>query len=82
MTSDIDKLLGELQTLSAEDMRRMRRAIDEQLAEDRTGVGTNGKQRLQALNRLRKELATLPVCNPADGFSNRDHDKLLYGGDL
>ena len=31
------------------------------------------------LERLQKELAALPVMNPADGFSNRDHDDLLYG---
>ncbi len=32
------------------------------------------------LDRLRSELAVLPVCNPADGFCNRDHDDQLYGG--
>ena len=32
-----------------------------------------------ALRRLRQELAALPVDNPADGFSNRQHDQLLYG---
>jgi len=32
------------------------------------------------LDRLRRELAALPVCNPADGFSNRNHDEELYGG--
>jgi len=31
------------------------------------------------LKRLRHELASLPVHNPADGFSNRDHDNALYG---
>ena len=34
-----------------------------------------------ALHELRMELATLPVVNPADGFSNRDHDRLIYGGE-
>ena len=32
-----------------------------------------------ALHRLRRALALLPVMNPPDGFSNRDHDRLLYG---
>ena len=32
-----------------------------------------------ALRRLRQELAALPVRNPADGCSNRQHDQLLYG---
>ena len=31
------------------------------------------------LARLREELAALPVMNPADGFSNRNHDDQLYG---
>jgi hypothetical protein len=35
--------------------------------------------RRAALNQLRKELAALPVANPRDGFSGRDHDQLLYG---
>jgi hypothetical protein len=37
-------------------------------------------QKREALNQLRKELAALPVANPADGFSGRDHDQALYGG--
>lgn len=32
------------------------------------------------LEQLRRELAVLPVNNPTDGFSNRDHDAELYGG--
>ena len=39
----------------------------------------SSEQRHQALNRFRQELATLPVVNPSDGFSNREHDNLLYG---
>jgi len=31
------------------------------------------------LDRLRRELAALPTRNPSDGFSNRDHDRVLYG---
>ncbi len=31
------------------------------------------------LDGLRSELAHLPVRNPADGVSNRDHDSELYG---
>jgi hypothetical protein len=36
-------------------------------------------QRQAALEDLRRELAALPIHNPADGVSNRDHDRLLYG---
>ena len=32
------------------------------------------------LESLRRELVALPVHNPTDGFSNRDHDDELYGG--
>ncbi|MCI0464297.1 MAG: hypothetical protein L0Z62_45765 [Gemmataceae bacterium] len=37
------------------------------------------EQKREALNRLRQELAALPVVNPAAGFAGRDHDHLLYG---
>ena len=40
---------------------------------------TSNVQRRDALRRLRQELAVLPVHNPVDGFSNRQHDQLLYG---
>lgn len=36
-------------------------------------------QHQAALERLRQDLAALPVENPVDGFSNRQHDQLLYG---
>jgi hypothetical protein len=36
-------------------------------------------QQRDALRRLRQELKGLPVCNPSDGFTNREHDQLLYG---
>ena len=51
------------------------------LAHDLQGVAPampNNPQQA-ALQRLRCELATLPVRNPTDGFSNRQHDDLLYG---
>ncbi len=40
--------------------------------------GASADRRMN-LDRLRRELGTLPVANPADGFSNRDHDDALYG---
>ena len=33
----------------------------------------------QALLRLMNDVVPLPVHNPHDGFSGRDHDKALYG---
>jgi hypothetical protein len=32
------------------------------------------------LQRLLQQMDELAVCNPDDGFSGRDHDRLLYGG--
>jgi len=40
---------------------------------------TTPMQQRDALRRLRQELAELPIHNPIDGFSNRQHDQLLYG---
>ena len=40
----------------------------------------SAEARQNSANRLRRELADLPVHNRADGFSNRDHDDELYGG--
>ena len=39
----------------------------------------SAEQKREALNQLRREMVTLPVSNPPDGFSGRDHDQLLYG---
>jgi hypothetical protein len=36
-------------------------------------------QRRANLMRLLSELDKLPAGSPADGFSNRDHDQVLYG---
>jgi hypothetical protein len=33
----------------------------------------------EALTRLRAKVKARPIQNPDDGFSNRDHDRLLYG---
>jgi hypothetical protein len=43
-------------------------------------VAADPKQRKVNLDRLRRNLASLPTQNPADGFSGRDHDRVLYGG--
>ncbi|MEZ6111938.1 MAG: hypothetical protein R3C99_13105 [Pirellulaceae bacterium] len=39
----------------------------------------DASKRKKALDDLRQELAQLPVMNPDDGLSNRDHDRVLYG---
>ncbi len=35
-------------------------------------------EKREALVKLRKKLADLPVANPDDGLSNRDDDRLVY----
>ena len=81
MSAEIEKLLSELPSLSPDEMVRLRQAIDRQLAQSPSAGAANGSQRLQALNRLRRELSALPVHNPVDGLSNRDHDRIVYGDD-
>jgi hypothetical protein len=44
----------------------------------RSGARTAAEQKAD-LERLFAQLDMLPVKNPNDGFSNRDHDKVLYG---
>ena len=41
-------------------------------------VAIDPKQQKVNLERLCHELATMPIYNPADGFSGSDHDRLLY----
>ena len=38
-----------------------------------------GDTQLSALRELVREFESLPLESPDDGFSVRDHDKLLYG---
>ena len=39
---------------------------------------TSESQR-ERLKQLRDKVSALPVQNPLSGFSNRDHDDILYG---
>lgn len=38
--------------------------------------------RKASLLKLCEELDALPVSNPTDGWSNRDHDAAIYGNEL
>jgi hypothetical protein len=42
-------------------------------------AGVDSVRQRTTLERLRQELAAMPVYNPGNGFSNRDHDTVLYG---
>lgn len=70
LESTIRRLTPQEQLELIERVARIMRAIG--------GNPANGS-RQEALDALRQEMAALPVRNPADGFSNRDHDALLYG---
>jgi len=77
MTSSEWKTLQELLDRLSPDERLM---LIERLARSMHSDQTNpAEMQLAALKRLRDELAALPVTNPDDGFSNREHDRLLYG---
>ena len=43
------------------------------------GETSQGDTQLSALRELVREFESLPLESPDDGFSVRDHDKLLYG---
>jgi hypothetical protein len=43
------------------------------------GEAPSASRQRDALQALRSKLAALPVRNAADGFSNRNHDAVLYG---
>jgi hypothetical protein len=58
-----------------------KRALLERLAQSLQGGAPERlpAQQQAALQRLRQELTLLPVMNPADGSSNRQHDHFLSG---
>jgi len=62
------------EVLSAEEQHR----LAAELAAGRPRA--NAASQREALRELMADLDALPVGNPADGASNRDHDRLLYGG--
>ena len=75
--TDLETIVGTLDRLTAQEklvliehLARSLRAASAEMSLD---------QQRAALQRLHRKLAALPVVNPADGFSNRQHDKLLYG---
>ena len=55
------------------------RLIEEVTRSLDTGDTADDRERLARLVRRCNEIAALPVHNPDDGFSSRDHDRVLYG---
>ncbi len=77
-TTDWSVLKGTLDCLTTEDRLRLIEEVARSLRTPPTA--TSPEQRRATLDRLRHDLSALPVANPSDGFSNRDHDDELYGG--
>jgi hypothetical protein len=77
---NFDSLVQTLEQLTRREklalIERLARSLQEPATEDQVIAD----QQRQALQRLQHVLTSLPVHNPDDGFSNRDHDRLLYGG--
>jgi len=78
---NLDRLIKDLEGLSIEERRELYRALRDDLAAngaaETTRERTTGQR--EALQALHADLIRLPVANPSDGFSNRDHDQALYG---
>jgi hypothetical protein len=49
------------------------------LRESHGNGATDSENQREALSRLREQTEKMPVFNPSDGRSNRDHDTLIYG---
>jgi hypothetical protein len=74
--ADWSKLEATVEGLSEDDRLRLIEILSRSLrASSPTAVSRQAAARQSLMN----ELAALPVNNPADGFSNRQHDTLLYG---
>ena len=64
----------------AEAVRQFLRGLHRQPGpgEDEGVPDRAGRQR-ENLKRLCEELEAMPAATPADGLTNRDHDRILYG---
>ena len=66
-----DEAAAALQVLQG-DVELLARSLSQGIAD------SEPQDQVANLRRLRRELAALPVHNPDDGFSSRDHDNELY----
>jgi hypothetical protein len=67
-----------LPSLTPAQKRKLLQKVTDSLYAKRGPPSVAAQQK--AFRELCRQLAALPVHNPNDGFSNRDHDKILYGG--
>jgi hypothetical protein len=83
MDTDITEIENTLRRLSATDRVRLieviARSLREPEPEPEPDPAPAHSPNKAALEQVLDELANLPSQSPADGFSNRDHDRVLYG---
>jgi len=73
------RVFDEILTRACRDLSRDEQAklVSALTARLRASEAPSGAHQRQALLQLREELDALPFQNPDDGFSNREHDRLL-----
>jgi hypothetical protein len=77
MTAEMQSILQSLDHLTSADKLLIIEEVARSLR-DRTAPPDPASQSA-ALMRLLNRMEALPVESPDDGFSNRDHDRVLYG---
>jgi hypothetical protein len=77
----LERILRDLESLSIEEKRQIFRLLGSALGANGAAetAPTRAPQQREALLALHAEVVRLPVTNPSDGLSNRDHDQILYG---
>lgn len=83
MTFQVDAIydggvLKPLEPLALPDQSRVQVTVSSEQAADETSPSELAAQQA-ALDKLRKIIDALPQTPNSDGWSVRDHDKLLYG---
>jgi hypothetical protein len=73
----IEKSLSELST---DDKLELIARINDSIRAEGTAPPDRAAWQRANLDRLRKELAAMPIVEVEDGLSNRDHDESLYTG--
>jgi hypothetical protein len=74
---DLETITHALERLTAAEKLVLIEQLTRSLRE--RSLHTSSAHQRESLHRLQQELARLPVHNPTDGWSNRDHDQVLYG---
>jgi hypothetical protein len=79
MDADLTEIEEAVRRLPATDRVHLIEVIARSLRDPEPEPGPALSPNKAALEHLLDEMANLPSQSPADGFSNRDHDRALYG---